>query len=222
MEGYNRIYPQVPINEDPLNFRLQKSCEVVHNLQKEIRHYEDVRKKYNRARGIYLLKSVLVAGWFQLFYLQVDWEPLLLVLGAVVGIPLGAVGGLCGGISVGFGAASKRLSHKVSKHEQTVSLAKAKVNTIHDLVSKALQDNAISDQEFSLILAEVDNFEKLKLEIRRKDRKDTEKKLKYESDKNRGSCGNFKGVNRSRTLKFSFERTPVGWSYEVGVRKERC
>ena len=97
--------------------------------------------------------------------------------GAVVGIPLGAVGGICGGISVGFGAASKRLSHKVSKHEQTVSLAKAKVNTIHDLVSKALKDNAISDQEFSLILSEVDKFEKLKLEIRQKTHKDTEKNL---------------------------------------------
>ena len=97
--------------------------------------------------------------------------------GAVVGIPLGAVGGICGGISVGFGAASKRLSHKVSKHEQTVSLAKAKVNTIHDLVSKALKDNTISDQEFSLILSEVDKFEKLKLEIRQKNRKDTEKNL---------------------------------------------
>ena len=104
-------------------------------------------------------------------------EPPLLGFGAVVGIPLGAVGGICGVISVGFGSASKKLSHKVSKHEQTVSLAKAKVNTIHDLVSKALKDNAISDQEFSLILSEVDKFEKLKLEIRQKNRKDGEKNL---------------------------------------------
>ena len=61
--------------------------------------------------------------------------------------------------------------------KQTVSLAKAKVNTIHDLVSKALKDNTISDQEFSLILSEVDKFEKLKMEIRQKTRKDTEKNL---------------------------------------------
>ena len=176
MEDYNRIYPQLPLNGDPNNFRLQKSCEVVHNLQKEIRHYEDVRKKYNRVRGIFT-KITVGSGVFSVILSASGLGTSLTGFGAVVGIPLGAMGGLCGGISVGFGAASKRLSHKVSKHEQTVSLAKAKVNTIHDLVSKALKDNAISDQEFSLILSEVDKFEKLKLEIRQKGRKDTEKNL---------------------------------------------
>ena len=140
MEDYNRIYPQVPLNGDPNNFRLQKSCEVVHNLQKEIRHYEDVRKKYNRARGIFTKISV-GSGVVSVILSASGLGTSLTGFGAVVGIPLGAVGGLCGGISVGFGAASKRLSHKVSKHEKTVSLAKAKVNTIHDLVSKALKDN---------------------------------------------------------------------------------
>jgi len=67
-------------------------------------------------------------------------------------------------------------SRKVSKHEQTVALAKAKVNTIRDLVSKALKDNAISDQEFSLILSEINKFETLKLEIRQKSRKEEGKK----------------------------------------------
>ena len=73
--------------------------------------------------------------------------------------------------------ASKLLSHKVSKHEQTAALAKSKANTIHDLVSKALQDNKISDKEFSLILAEVDKFEKLKHEISQTSQKETEKKV---------------------------------------------
>ena len=176
MEDYNRIYPQVPLNGDPLNFRLQKSREALQNLEKEMRHYENVRKKYNRARGIFTKISV-GSGVVSVILSASGLGTSLTGFGAVVGIPLGAVGGLCGGISVGCGVASKRLSHKVSKHEQTVSLAKAKVNTIHDLVSKALQDNAISDQEFSLILAEVEKFEKLKLEIRQKYQKETEKKL---------------------------------------------
>ena len=97
--------------------------------------------------------------------------------GAIIGVPLGVVGGICGGVSVGFGAASKRLSNKVSKHEQTASIAKSKLNTINDLVSKALKDNVISDQEFSIILAELEKFQKLKLEIRQKFRRDTEKNL---------------------------------------------
>ena len=176
MEDYNRIYPQVPINGDPLNFRLQKSCEVLQNLEKEIKHYEDVRKKYNRARGIFTKISV-GCGVVSVILSAGGLGTSLTGFGAVVGIPLGAVGGLCGGISVGFGAASKRLSQKVSKHEKTVSLAKAKVNTINDLVSKALKDNAISDQEFSIILAELEKFEKLKTRNPSKFRKDTEKNL---------------------------------------------
>ena len=56
MDEYNKIYPVLPriiqILVDPVNFRLQKSSEVLQNLEKEIKHYEEVRKKYNRARGI--------------------------------------------------------------------------------------------------------------------------------------------------------------------------
>ena len=72
---------------------------------------------------------------------------------------------------------AKRLSSKVSKHEQTAAIAKSKLNTINDLVSKALKDNVISDQEFSIILAELEKFQKLKLEVRQKFRRDTEKNL---------------------------------------------
>ena len=53
MDEYNKIYPQISElltnNTDPNNFRLQKSCEVLQNIENEIKHYEDVRKKYNRA-----------------------------------------------------------------------------------------------------------------------------------------------------------------------------
>ena len=64
MDDYNKIYPQLPTegrnlnNVDPVNFRLQKSSEVLQNLEKEIKHYEEVRKKYNRARGIFTKISV--------------------------------------------------------------------------------------------------------------------------------------------------------------------
>ena len=180
MEDYKRIYPQVPsappIPPDGENFRLQKSSEALYYIQNEMRHCENVRKKYNRARGIFTKISV-GSGMLSVILSASGLGTSLTGFGAVVGIPLGAVGGLCGGVSVGFAMASKLLSHKVSKHENTVALAKAKANTIHDLVSKALQYNKISDQEFSLILAEVDKFEKLKYEIRQKTQKEVEKKV---------------------------------------------
>ena len=176
MDDYNRIYPGLPNNSDPVNFRLQKSSEVLQNLEKEIKHYEDVRKKYNRARGIFTKISVC-SGVISIILSASGLGTSLTGFGAIIGVPLGVVGGICGGVSVGFGAVSKRLSNKVSKHEQTASIAKSKLNTINDLVSKALKDNAISDQEFSIILAELEKFQKLKLEVRQKFRRDTEKNL---------------------------------------------
>ena len=178
MGDYNgNIYPELPKmqkEESTINFRLQKSSEVLQNLEKEIRHYEEVRKKYNRARGI--CTKISVSGGFVSVLLSASGLGTSLTgLGAIVGIPLGVVGGMFGIFSIVFGFASKNLSGKVSKHEQTVAIAKSKLNTINDLVSKALKDNEISDQEFSIILAELEKFQKLKQEIRQKFRKDSEK-----------------------------------------------
>ena len=172
MEDYNKIYPQLPNNnfqtqsgDNVINFRLQKSSEVLQNLEKEIKHYEEVRKKYNRARTIFTKISV-GSGTISIILSASGLSTSLTGFGAIVGIPLGVVGGIFGALSVGFGIGSKSLSNKVSKHEQTSAIAKSKLNTINDLVSKALKDNVISDQEFSIILAELEKFQKLKQEIR--------------------------------------------------------
>ena len=176
MEDYNSIYPQAPpMPQEGDHFRLQKASEALYYIENEMRQYKNVRKKYNRVRGMFTKISVS-SGVLSTILSASGLGTSLTGFGAVVGIPLGAVGGVCGEVSVVFGMGSM-LSHKVSKHEQTVALAKAKANTIRDLVSNALQDNAISNQEFSLILAEADKFEKLKYEIRQKTRKEVQKKV---------------------------------------------
>ena len=56
MDNYNEIYPQLPESGDsqnPSDFRLQKSCDALNKIEKELKHYECVRKKYNRVRGIF-------------------------------------------------------------------------------------------------------------------------------------------------------------------------
>ena len=101
MDDYNSIYPNLPVNSEPsssfqsVNFRLQKSCEVLQNLEKEIKHYEKVRKKYNRARGIFTKISVS-SGVISVILSASGVGTSLTGFGAVVGIPLGAVGGFCG------------------------------------------------------------------------------------------------------------------------------
>ncbi|KXJ06310.1 hypothetical protein AC249_AIPGENE3336 [Exaiptasia diaphana] len=153
------------------NFRLQKTYDALGSLEKEVKHYENVRKKYKRTQSTF---SKLSMGTGVLSVILGSSGLGTSLSGFVVGVPLGALGGVFGLTSVGCAAVSKRLSNKVSKHDATVATAKSKANsmTARDLVSKALKDNKISDEEFSLILNEVDKFQALKQSIRRKSRKE--------------------------------------------------
>jgi len=174
MEDYNQIYPNIPQSGD--NFRLQKTYDALGSLEKEVKHYENVRKKYKRVQSTFS-KLSMSTGFLSVILGSSGLGTSLSGFGLVVGVPLGALAGVFGLTSVGCAAVSKRLSQKVSKHDQTVAVARSKVNSIRDLVSKALKDNKISDEEFSLILSEVDKFEELKFQIRQKSRKEEEKNI---------------------------------------------
>ena len=50
-------------------------------------------------------------------------------------------------LSAGFTVVSKRLERKVTKHENIYTLALAKLNSVAELVSKALTDKRISDSQ---------------------------------------------------------------------------
>ena len=84
---------------------------------------------------------------------------------ALSGVGLGAIGLICGILSVFTGAVAKKVSHKINKHEQTVAICQSKVNSIKDRISKALNDNKISD-EFHNIISEVDKYNEMKRDIR--------------------------------------------------------
>ena len=72
-----------------------------------------------------------------------------------------AAGG-CGGKLVG-----RRLQAKAArKHDSIRGLAEAKLNTIADRISVALNDDKITEEEFGLILSEVDKYNQMKAEIR--------------------------------------------------------
>ena len=95
-------------------------------------------------------------------------------IGVPAGASLGAIGLICGILSVLTGTMAKKVSYKVNKHEQTVAICVAKVNSIKDRISKALNDNKISDEEFHII-SELDKYNEMKRDIRNNNRKDFEK-----------------------------------------------
>ena len=63
-------------------------------------------------------------------------------------------------------AVNKKVILKAENHEKNKMLTGAKLNTINDHISKALKDEKISDEEYSLILSESAKFEQIKEDIR--------------------------------------------------------
>ena len=88
--------------------------------------------------------------------------------GLVIAAPVAGVSALLGAISAGCTAVRKRFTRKVVKHENTVTLAQSKLNSVSELVSKALTDGEISDEEFTLIVREIDKYHGMKASLRQR------------------------------------------------------
>ena len=63
-------------------------------------------------------------------------------------------------------------------------LAVSTLNTISSLISKALTDDSISDEEYSLILFEFDTFTRMKEDFRMKSKTSLEKTSNIETEAN--------------------------------------
>ena len=141
------IYPQI----QPPDFRMQKVNEISTALAKEVDHYRAVAKKYKRAKKVFNLSaagsSVLSAA-----FSSASFGSALSLVGLPATLPLGVVGGCFALASSGLIIACKKVDSKIKKHQEIVTLAIAKRDTIDRLLSKALTDNQISDGEFQLSL----------------------------------------------------------------------
>ena len=64
--------------------------------------------------------------------------------------------------------ATKMLSLKIEKHGKIAMLTVSSLNTISSLISKALSDDSISDEEYSLISLEFETFTRMIEDLREK------------------------------------------------------
>ena len=71
-----------------------------------------------------------------------------------LGLQAGAI--VCGLLGAGGILVGRRLQAKARKHDLIRGLAESKLNTIADCISVALNDDKITEEEFRLILSEVD------------------------------------------------------------------
>ena len=166
------IYPRLPtappIEDQGQGYRLQKINEIQTFLEKEVATREALSKKYFRAAKIIdNVDTVLItvtlgagAGGIALFSI---------VVASPVVIPLEGMALFTGLLSI-IGKYSIKKS-KAEKHEKIKTIASTKLDTISSHISKALSDNKVTDEEFHLILEELEKYKVLKEEVRAKTKK---------------------------------------------------
>ena len=191
-EMKEKIYPTLPtIREQPTApgivnvenddrghaYRLSVVTSVQNFLEEEKHKREAFSKKYFRvARIINLADNVLIG--ITICAEGAGAVALSTGVGAPFAVALGISGAATVAISLIGNIVVKKTTTKAEKHLKIKTLAAAKLETIASHVSKAMKDNYISDEEFNLIMDEMNKYKTLKEEIRSK----TKKTLKTEEE----------------------------------------
>ena len=187
-----KIYPTLPtVRENPTapdivnggsddrghSYRLKVINDVSKFLEEEINKRDAFSKKYFRiSKIVNMVDNALIV-------VTIGAEGTGAVLlstgvGAPFALALGISGVVTGAISLIGNIFSKKATTKAEKHLKIKTLAMAKLDTIASHVSKAMMDDFISDEEFELIMEEMEKYKTLKEEVR----SNTKKKLKTEEE----------------------------------------
>ena len=191
-EMTDKLYPTLPaIREDPSappvvnggsndrghHYRLKYIQDIQRYFEDEIKQRQAFSKKYFRISRII---NIIDRGLLTLTVCVGGAGAALLATGA--GAPLGVAleisGAITGGITLIGSFVSTKTSSKAKKHLKISQTAITKLDTIASHISKALMDDFISNEEFNLILEEINKYKALKEEIR----SNNKKKLKKEEE----------------------------------------
>ena len=192
-EMKEKIYPTLPtIRESPTapdieltemgndqghTYRLKVISDVQKFLETEISNRDAFSKKYFRvAKIVSNIDNVLIG-----ITICAEGAGAIMLatgVGAPFALGVGIAGAATGAISLIGNTAVNKTTIKAEKHLKIKTLASAKLDTIASHISKAMMDNHISDDEFKLIMEELNKYKALKEEIRN----NTKKKLKTEEE----------------------------------------
>ena len=180
----NELYPIMPEWEPsapPLDggqsYRLQKINEIQRVLEDEREKRHNLSKKYHKAvKVVGNIDSALVTISMGLSVAGVGILSTVIAVPAVIVMETTALG--AGFLGIIGGQFNKMLMRKAEKHEKIKVIAETKLDTINGLISKALTDNKISDEEYTLILSEVIKYRKMKEDVRSKTRKSIDEEMR--------------------------------------------
>ena len=188
-----KIYPTLPtIREAPTapidtelnemrndgghSYRLKVITDEQKYLEEEITKRENFSKKYFRiSRVINSVDSVLISISLGAGITGAVLLSTVVAAPVVLGLEISA--GAIGLISLIGNVVSKKTAIKAEKHLKIKMLASAKLDTIKTHVSKALVDNHISNDEFNLIMEELNKYKAMKEEIN-----NSKKRIKEEEE----------------------------------------
>ena len=161
-DPYNteKLYPVLETPPTPLivsghEYRLGSCQKILENIEADAKNYSSTLKKYTRSRNIFSHLCGATTGASVVFSASGVGTGVT-VVGIPIAIALGALGGFCAMLGLGFGLASKNMSKKVGKHVDNVARAKATIGAINAVVSKAMRDGVISDAEYKIV-TNIDN-----------------------------------------------------------------
>jgi len=147
---------------DEVDFTAQSyRMNMIESIQKELEMEREKRtvliEKYNKGCTVIdVIQHGLVIGVIAFGATSLG------AITTVVGTPLAItmdIGALTAGVlCLANNRIQKYLQTKMNKHEKIRSLVETKLYIISDYISKAIQDNDISEEEYSSILAEYKDF----------------------------------------------------------------
>ena len=176
---YPRVPPSAPVEEQSNkansalgqlpkadDYRLKPIKDVQHELGRNSNIRKSLRKRYSNLNSSldysnYALNTVsCLSGVSSVSLLStVALFPVSVVLGGVSG---------CGVAFVIVTKLNKKFKHKQDKHRHIYNLCENKLNTINSILSKAMEDGFISNEEFDFILKEEKHFREMKESIQSK------------------------------------------------------
>ena len=168
---YPRVLPSAPTyeqeHEQANDYRLKHIKDVKQELEKNSNIRKSLRKRYSN-----LNSSLDYSNYALNTNICVSGVTSISLLSTVALVPVSIVlGGLSAGCGVGSVIVTKlntKFKHKQDKHRDIYNLCENKLNTINSILSKALNDRFISNEEFDLILKEEKHYREMKESIQSK------------------------------------------------------
>ena len=169
--------PSAPPLDGEQSHRLQKINEIQRVLEDEREKRHNISNNYHKAvKVVGNIDSTLVTISMGLSVAGVGILSTIIAVPAVIVMETTALG--AGFLGIIGGQFNKMLMRKAEKHEKIKVIAETKLDTINGLISKALTDNKISDEEYTLTLSEVIKYRKMKEEVRSKTRKSIDEEMR--------------------------------------------